>query len=124
MDIESLKHLCASKSGADASYPFGEATLVFKVMGKMFALMPDRLSDGNHPTINLKCDPDFALILRQTYAAVEPGYHMNKRHWNTVHIDGTIPDDEIGEMIDQSYDLVVSLLPKKSQMELQGRNNS
>ena len=119
MNIETLREYCLSKPGVTEGFPFDEDALVFKVMGKMFALMPDRLSEGGHPTINLKCDPEFALILRQTYAAVEPGYHMNKRHWNTIHIDGTIPDDEIRDMIDQSYELVTSHLPKKLQLKLQ-----
>ena len=119
MNLDELRTACIQKKGAQASYPFGEGTLVFKVMGKIFALMPDNLADGDGPRINLKCDPELATILRQTYDAVKPGYHMNKRHWNTVYVDGTIPDDEILEMIDHSYDLVVANLPRRSRLQLQ-----
>ena len=118
MNLEALRATCAQKKGAEASYPFGEGTLVFKVMGKIFALMPDTVGDGDVPRLNLKCDPELAQILRQTYDAVKPGYHMNKRHWNTVHVDGTIPEDEILDMIDHSYGLVVASLPKKSRLQL------
>jgi predicted DNA-binding protein (MmcQ/YjbR family) len=123
VDLQALKTACSQMRGAEASHPFGEGALVFKVMGKIFALMPDKLAAGDIPQLNLKCDPDLAEILRQTYDAVQPGYHMNKRHWNTVHVDGTIPEDEILEMIDHSYDLVVSSLPKKLQSELQNRES-
>jgi predicted DNA-binding protein (MmcQ/YjbR family) len=88
MDIETVKQYCASKIGATSDYPFDAETLVFRVMGKIFALMsgPSR--------VNLKCDPAMADILRQTYPAVTPGYHMNKRHWN-IELDGSVPDDEV-----------------------------
>jgi predicted DNA-binding protein (MmcQ/YjbR family) len=97
-----------SKKGAFEDRPFGPDAAVFKVMGKMFGL----IGDGDPLAVNLKCDPDEAVFLRQMYPAVQPGYHMNKRHWNTVTVDGTIPDDEILQMVDASYNLVVKSLKK------------
>jgi predicted DNA-binding protein (MmcQ/YjbR family) len=102
MDIEILRDYCISKKGVTESLPFGDDTLVFKKTGKIFVLAN---LEGDL-SINIKCDPAFALELREKYASVIPGYHMNKRHWNTVLIDGTIPDKEIVEWIDHSYDLV------------------
>ena len=89
---------------------------VYKVMGKMFAL----LSSDELPRISLKCDPTLAEILRERYPAVQPGYYLNKQHWNTVTIDGSIPDEEILDMIDDSYDLVVKKLSRKAREELGG----
>lgn len=94
--------------------PFGENTLVFKVMDKMFALTN---LEGDL-SINLKCDPEKAIELREHFPAVQPGYHMNKKHWNTVYIDGSIDDVRIREWIDHSYDLVVLSLPKDKQKQL------
>lgn len=108
MDAETIREYCISKKGTEESMPFGEDTLVFKVMGKMFLLMN---LEGDL-SINLKCDPVKAISLRETYPAVLPGYHMNKTHWNTVMIDGSIPEREIHAWIDQSYDLVVISLTK------------
>jgi predicted DNA-binding protein (MmcQ/YjbR family) len=102
MNIETLREYCISKKGADESFPFGEDTLVFKVKGKIFALVN---LDGDL-SINLKCDPLYAIELRERYPAVTPGYHMNKKHWNTVMLGGSVPDKEIQDWIDQSYDLV------------------
>ncbi len=102
MDIEILRDYCISKKGVTESLPFGDDTLVFKKTGKIFVLAN---LDGDL-SINIKCDPAFALELREKYASVIPGYHMNKKHWNTVLVDGTIPDKEILEWIDHSYDLV------------------
>jgi predicted DNA-binding protein (MmcQ/YjbR family) len=102
MDIETLREYCISKKKASESFPFGEDTLVFKVNGKIFALVN---LDGEL-SINLKCDPAFALELRERYASVTPGYHMNKKHWNTVSLDGSVPDKEIFSWIDHSYDLI------------------
>ena len=105
---------CLSRKGAKEEFPFGPDVSVYKIKGKMFALLtleaPIRIS--------LKCDPILAEMLRQTYPAVQPGYHLNKRHWNTVNIDGTIPDDEIWEMIDNSYQLVVKSLSKAQRDQL------
>jgi predicted DNA-binding protein (MmcQ/YjbR family) len=110
MDLETFREYCLSKAAVTESTPFGEDILVFKVAGKMFALA---VLDEIPTTVNLKCDPDLALELRDRYEQVGPGYHMNKRHWNTVEIDGGIPDAELRKMIDHSYELVVRNLPKK-----------
>lgn len=93
-----------SKPNAVDCYPFDEVTLVFKVKGKMFGLIRPGIE---HIQMNLKCDPEEALALRDQYSAVTPGYHMNKRHWNTIAVDGSIPDTEILAMIDHSYELIV-----------------
>ena len=115
MNIESLREYCLSKKGATESFPFDKTTLVFKVMGKMFAL-----TDLEGPlSINLKCDPERALQLREEYTAISPGYHMNKKHWNTIMIDGSINEKSIIELIDHSYELIISSLPKKARKELE-----
>ena len=106
---------CLEKSGVTKEYPFDAVTAVFKVKDKMFALTNDKWETFQ---VNLKCDPEWSMILRGHYEEVEPGYHMNKKHWNTVNFEGTIPDDELLEMIDHSYRLVVSKLPKKVQEQL------
>jgi predicted DNA-binding protein (MmcQ/YjbR family) len=98
-----LQRYCLDKKAVTGGYPFGPGTLVFKVMGKMFALMHE---DSSPLSMNLKCSPDDALALRAQYRAIQPGYHMNKRHWNTVVIDGSLPEDIVFELIDHSYDLV------------------
>ncbi len=114
MNIEDFRNYCLSKKGVTESFPFGEDTLVFKVMGKMFCLTslsePDR--------INLKCDPEKAIALREEYSCVLPGYHMNKSMWNTVIMDGTVSKKMICEWIDHSYDEVVKKLPKKDRLTL------
>jgi predicted DNA-binding protein (MmcQ/YjbR family) len=102
MNIETLREHCISKNGATESFPFGEDTLVFKADGKIFALVN---LDGDL-SINLKCDPAFAIDLRERYSSVIPGYHMNKKHWNTIILDGTVPDKEVFSWIDHSYELV------------------
>lgn len=107
--LEEVRAYCAAKRGATASYPFGEQALVYKVGEKMFALVGER---NQRLEINVKCDPDWALALRDMFTAVEPGYHMNKRHWNTVVLDGSIPSDEVCAMIDHSYELVFKRLTK------------
>lgn len=99
----------SAKPGAEAGYPFGPSTLVFKVGGKMFALLGE---DSETETVNLKCIPDEALALRAAHKAIAPGYHMDKRHWNTLTLDGSLPDDLVHELIDQSYALVLRGLPK------------
>src|SRR2546422_4399361 len=108
MDLESFREYCLTKTGATEGAPFGETVLVFKVSGKMFALAA---LDELPPTVNLKCDPDLALELRDRYEQVTPGYHMNKKHWNTVEIESGIPDPELRKMIDHSFDLVAKGLP-------------
>jgi predicted DNA-binding protein (MmcQ/YjbR family) len=109
MDLESFREYCLSKPGATEDTPFGEDVLVFRVDGKMFALAP---LDEVPAAVNLKCDPDLAVELRDRYEQVRPGYHMNKKHWNTVEIDSGIPDAELRKMIDHSYELVFRHLPR------------
>jgi predicted DNA-binding protein (MmcQ/YjbR family) len=118
-DAKLLRAYCASKPGTVEDYPFDAETLVFKVKGKMFALMPAEHDRTEAPRINLKCEPMLAEMLRNIYDAVQPGYHMNKRHWNTVLVDGSIPLDEIYTMIDHSYDLVVRGLTKADREALE-----
>ena len=109
MDLAKFREYCLSKPQATEGTPFGPEVVVFKVGGKMFALAS---LDEVPATANLKCDPDLALDLRDRYEQVTPGYHMNKKHWNTVEIEEGIPDGEIRKMIDHSYDLVMKRLPK------------
>jgi predicted DNA-binding protein (MmcQ/YjbR family) len=109
MDLAQFREYCLSKPCATEGTPFGPDVLVFKVGGKMFALAA---LDDVPTTVNLKCDPDLALDLRDRYDEVRPGYHMNKKHWNTVEIQGAIPYVELRKMIDHSYDLVAKNLPK------------
>nr|WP_294793902.1 MmcQ/YjbR family DNA-binding protein [uncultured Mucilaginibacter sp.] len=114
MNIEELRNYCLTKPGVTEGFPFGEDTLVFKVGGKMFLLTG--LSTAN--SFNVKCDPERAIELRELYPEVKPGYHMNKQLWNTVYMDGTLPDKLLLEMIDHSYSLVFAGLPKKNQAEI------
>ena len=107
MDAVEFREYCLTKPKATEGTPFGETVLVFKVAGKIFALMS---LDEVPATANLKCDPDLALELRDRYEQVRPGYHMNKKHWNTVEIEAGIPETELRKMIDHSYDLVVQSL--------------
>ena len=109
MDFEALRKYFLNKPGASEGFPFGPSAMVFKVRSKMFALIA---VEKTPLRINLKCDPELARHLRAAYDAVQPGYHMNKKHWNTVTIDGSLPDEEILTMIDDSYDLVVKGLGK------------
>lgn len=108
---------CGSRPAAVEDYPFGDGIAVFKVGGKIFALVPLM---GDRPGVSLKCDPDLALHLRDRHKAVRPGYHLNKRHWITVDLDGSIDDDECFEMIDHSCDLVVRRLTKALRAQLFG----
>src|SRR5215468_2233908 len=111
MDLTEFREYCLKKPGATEGTPFGPDVLVFKVGGKMFALA----SLDEVPTrVNLKCDPDLALELRDRYEQVTSGYHMNKKHWNTVEIESGIPDAEVRKMIDHSYDLVAKALIKST----------
>jgi predicted DNA-binding protein (MmcQ/YjbR family) len=122
MDLAQFREYCLSKSHATESMPFGPDVLVFKIGGKMFALAA---LDEVPTTVNLKCDPDLALELRDRYEQVTPGYHMNKRHWNTVEIEKGIPDAELRKMIDHSYDLVASSLPKpRAKVAARSRRNA
>ncbi|WP_299605483.1 MmcQ/YjbR family DNA-binding protein [uncultured Aquimarina sp.] len=116
MDIEAFRAYCLSKKGVTEEFPFDETTLVFKVMGKMFALTGlERLPFS----VNLKCDPDKSLELREYHPEIEPGYHMSKKHWNTVNFSGSLATHMLCELIDHSYDLVVNGLTKKAKQELE-----
>jgi predicted DNA-binding protein (MmcQ/YjbR family) len=106
---------CGAKPGSAEEYPFGDGAAVFKVAGRMFALV----SLGPPPgSVSLKCDPHLALGLRAHYAAVTPGYHLNKRHWNTVELDDSVPEPELLELIDHSYDLVMARLTRAQRLSL------
>jgi predicted DNA-binding protein (MmcQ/YjbR family) len=109
MDAAALRDHCLSFPGAEETFPFGPETSVFKVAGKMFALSQ---LDASSLRVSLKCEPQIAEALRVAHAAVLPGYHLNKRHWNTVIIDGSLPDETVRDMIEDSYDLVVSKLAR------------
>lgn len=113
MNIEQLYNFCLSKKGVTENFPFDEDTLVFKVGGKMFALTSLENREKGIPAINLKCDPDWALELRAEYEAILSGYHMSKKHWNTVGINQDVPDKKVIELINHSYELVYNSLPKK-----------
>ena len=122
MDLAEFRKYCLSKPGASEGNPFGPDVLVFKVASKMFALAA---LDEVPPTVNLKCDPDLALDLRDRYEQVGPGYDMNKKHWNTVEIESGIPDIELRKMIDHSYQLVIKGLPKpKAKIGARSRRSS
>jgi len=115
MNVEFFRDYCIAKKGVTEEFPFGEKTLVFKVMGKMFALT----NIDSFSSINLKCNPEKTIELREQYACVKLGYHMNKKHWNTVVIDGSVSDKLISAWVDDSYNLVVASLTKKLQQELE-----
>lgn len=110
MNIETLRAYCLSKPAVEETLPFGPDTLVFKVAGKVFLLTG---LDSDPLSFNVKCDPDLAVELRERYDAVQPGYHMNKKHWNTVTVDGSVSGKLLREWIDHSYELVVNSLPAK-----------
>jgi len=116
MDLEVLHQYLLGKPGAVEDRPFDPELPVYKVMGKMFALL---WTEDGPPRLNLKCDPFHAELLRDTYQAVTPGYHMNKRHWNTITLDGSVPDDVLKDMIDESYDLVASGLTRAARAKLE-----
>ena len=106
---------CGAKPASAEDYPFGDEVAVFKVGGRIFALV----SLGPPPgSVSLKCDPGLAAALRDRYAAITPGYHLNKRHWNTVALDGSVPDEELLELIDHSYELVVARLSRAQRNKL------
>jgi predicted DNA-binding protein (MmcQ/YjbR family) len=109
VDGKALRRLCLGFAGAEETFPFSPGTSVFKVAGKMFAL--SRLT-GDPLSVSLKCEPLLAEELRAAHPAIIPGYHLNKRHWNTVRIDGSLPDRMIADLVEDSYDLVVSRLPR------------
>jgi predicted DNA-binding protein (MmcQ/YjbR family) len=111
-----LRRYCLSRPGAVEEFPFSEGVSVFKVAGKIFAIAPLR----ERPlTVSLKCEPELAEQLRAAYPAIRPGYHLNKRHWNTVTIDGSLPDRTVRDMVEDSYDLVVSALSNAKRQALE-----
>jgi predicted DNA-binding protein (MmcQ/YjbR family) len=109
MDGRELKGCCLALPGAGEEFPFGDEVSVFKVGGKMFAVCP---LDAEPLQLSVKCNPEFAAHLRATYPAIAPGYHLNKRHWNTITLDGSLPDEMVTDLLRDSYDLVVKSLPK------------
>lgn len=117
MYLEEIRTYCLSKSFTEEAFPFDSVTLVFKVAGKLFAL----IDVEEARSINLKCDPERAIELREQYDGIIPGYHMSKKHWNTVSLDGTVDRSLVLELIDHSYDLVYASLPKKIRNELENR---
>ncbi len=110
MDADAVRAHCLAKPGAEETYPFGPEALVVKVGGKLFAILAE---DEEPARVSLKCEPELAEVLRETYPAVVAGYHLNKRLWNTVDLDGSVPSAELVGWIDDSYDLVVEKLPKR-----------
>jgi predicted DNA-binding protein (MmcQ/YjbR family) len=114
MNVEEVRQICIAKKGVTEGFPFDETTLVIKVGGKIFAL----LSLDREPSVNLKCDPEKAVDLRERHEDVIPGYHMNKKHWNTVMLEGSLPDSLVAELIEHSYQLVYLSLPRKVKEEV------
>jgi len=119
MNLEAAYNHLTRKHGAVEEFPFGPQALVFKVMGKMFALVA---VDAIPARVSLKCDPEQAVLWREEYTAVQPGYHMNKKHWNTVMLDGNVPSGVLIAMMDHSYDLVVGGLNKAEREKLLGEH--
>lgn len=116
MDVAALRACCLALPSATAEHPFGPGALVMKVGGRIFAIIGE---DVEPPTISLKCEPELAVLLRDTYEAVAAGYHLNKNHWNTVTVDGSVPAVELRAWIDDSYDLVVAGLPRAQRAALE-----
>ena len=110
-----LRRRCLARAGAVEEFPFGPQTSVFKVNGKIFAISALQREPLE---VSVKCEPELAVELRSSYPAIRPGYHLNKRHWNTITLDGSLPDELVHDLIEDSYDLVVSKLPKRVQAEL------
>lgn len=113
MFLDDVRTHCIQKAGVTEGFPFDQNTLVFKVFGKMFALMDVDVFDS----LNLKCDPEKAIELRETFQGIQPGYHMSKRHWNTVMLNNDVSNQLLVELIDHSYELVYASLPKKVRNE-------
>ena len=111
MNIETLREYCLGKPGSEETLPFGPDTLVYKVNGKIFLITG---LDSEQLSFNVKCDPALAIELREQYPCVLPGYHMNKKHWNTIVVDGSVPAKKLREWIDHSYELIAGVRPKKN----------
>lgn len=120
MNAEAVREYGLRKAGATEDLPFGDEALAIRVGGRMFALIK---IGKDPPRVNLKCDPALAVQLRRKYAAVTPGYHMNKAHWNTVALDGSVPEEAIREMIDHSYDIVLRHLSRAERARLGGKTD-
>ena len=118
MDIQQFFDYCLSKKGVTEHFPFNEDALVLKVGGKMFLLSSLSSWEKGNPKVNLKCDPERAQELRAEYDGIQPGYHMSKKHWNTISINEEVPDTLVKELIDHSYELVFSSLPNKIKNEI------
>jgi predicted DNA-binding protein (MmcQ/YjbR family) len=118
MNLETFYEYCISKKGVTEHFPFDKVTLVFKVGEKIFALSSLTDWENGEPSVNLKCNPDFALELRAQFSDIMPGYHMSKVHWNTININQSVSDTMIKELIDHSYQLIFDSLSKKSQNEI------
>jgi predicted DNA-binding protein (MmcQ/YjbR family) len=116
MNVDDLISYCRDKKGETDDFPFDESTLVFRVGGKIFALTS---IDDEESRVNLKCDPELAVILRDEFSSVIPGYHMNKKHWNTVYLSGDVSQEKLKWMIDNSYDLVFASLKKSERERIQ-----
>ena len=123
MNIQQLYEYCLSKKGVTEHFPFDEDTLVFKVGGKMFCLTSLQNWENGNPSLNLKCDPEKAIELRAAYEAIQPGYHMSKKHWNTVFFNSDVATKMMVELINHSYDLVFESLPKKIKQEIEKLEN-
>ena len=115
MHADELRDWCLGRPGASEDFPFTPEHSVFKVAGKMFALSA---LEREPLEVSVKCEPELAVELRNSYPAIRPGYHLNKRHWNTITLDGSLPDKLVRDMIEDSYDLVVSALPKRVREEI------
>lgn len=116
MDIEQFRAYALSKAGSSEDFPFDEVTLCLRVMGKIFAITG---LDNERFSVNLKCDPDYAVELREQHPAIQPGWHMNKKHWNTVDFEGELDDKMLRHLVDHSYDMVVKTLKKAEREALQ-----
>ena len=121
MNVEEFRMYCLNKPCVTEEFPFDETTLVFKVCGKMFALTG---LDEMEFKVNLKCDPDRSLELREAYDSIRPGFHMNKHHWNTIHVDGSFSDNFFYELVDHSYEMVIKGFNKKQREQLERHRRS
>ncbi len=117
MNIEQFREYCLAKKGVTEDFPFDEVTLCIRVAGKIFAITG---LDEDHFAVNLKCDPEFALDLRERYPEVQPGWHMNKKHWNTVDFEGALDEATLRQLIDHSYEQVIKSLKKSERILLEG----
>ena len=115
MDATGLRAWCLEQPGAIEVFPFGPETSVFKVAGKIFAISA---LDRTPLNVSVKCEPELAVALRHSYEAIVPGYHLDKRHWNTITLDGSLADDMVRNLIEDSYDLIVAALPRRARDEL------